>query len=59
MDLAELWTLEEAGCATGIEETIDEEKNIMQGIYDLTGRRIERITKPGIYIIDGRKQLVK
>ena len=59
MDLAELWTLEEAGSATGIEETIDEEKNIMQGIYDLTGRRIERITKPGIYIIDGRKQLVK
>lgn len=28
-------------------------------IYDLTGRRIENITTPGIYIINGKKQLVK
>ena len=59
MYLAELWTLEEAGSATGIEETIDENMNVPNGIYDLRGRRIERITKPGIYIINGKKQLVK
>lgn len=28
-------------------------------IYDLTGRRIEAITSPGIYIVDGVKKLVR
>ena len=28
-------------------------------IYDLTGRRIEAITAPGIYIVNGKKVLVK
>ena len=28
-------------------------------IYDLTGRRIEHITRPGIYIIGGKKVIVK
>lgn len=29
------------------------------GIYDIQGRRLSRITAPGLYIIDGRKQLVR
>ena len=42
---------------TGIDEiTSDSEENL---IYDLTGRRIEEITPPGIYIINGKKVLVK
>jgi hypothetical protein len=41
---------------TGI-EGIDAE--VEQTIYDLTGRKIETITKPGIYIVGGRKVLVK
>ena len=28
-------------------------------IYDLTGRRIEEISKAGIYIINGKKQIIK
>ena len=28
-------------------------------IYDLTGRRIDAITVPGVYIVNGKKQLVK
>jgi uncharacterized membrane protein len=28
-------------------------------IYDLTGRRVEKITAAGIYIINNRKQVVK
>ena len=32
---------------------------VVKGIYDITGRRIEEITAPGIYIVDGRKVIVK
>ena len=48
---------------TGDEETgIDEvkgENGKVKVIYDLTGRRIDAITTPGIYIVDGKKTLVK
>ena len=30
-----------------------------KAIYDLTGRRVERITSPGVYIVDGKKVLIK
>lgn len=30
-----------------------------KGIYDLTGRRLTNIANPGVYIIDGKKQVVK
>ena len=30
-----------------------------QGIYDISGRRVLNVTTPGLYIIDGQKQLVK
>ncbi len=30
-----------------------------EAIYDLTGRRVEEITVPGIYIVNGKKVLVK
>ena len=43
---------------TGVEEITD---NRVQStvIYDLTGRRVEAITAPGIYIVNGKKVLVK
>ncbi len=28
------------------------------GIYDLSGRRLERVTRPGLYIVDGKKMLI-
>ena len=28
-------------------------------IYDLTGRRVQRITRPGIYIVNGKKTVVR
>ena len=43
---------------TGIEEVETEESNV-KVIYDLSGRRISKITAPGIYIIGGRKVLIK
>lgn len=41
---------------TGIDNIVTESYNV---IYDITGRRITEITKSGIYIINGKKQLVK
>ena len=42
---------------TGIEGV--EVENEVKAIYDLTGRRVEAITAPGIYIVNGKKTLVK
>ena len=42
---------------TGIED-VEPEDNV-KVIYDIHGRRLEEITKPGIYIINGKKILVK
>lgn len=36
-----------------------EVENEVKAIYDLTGRRVEVITAPGIYIVGGKKVLVK
>jgi hypothetical protein len=43
---------------TGIEE-VKGESGEVKTIYDLTGRRVEAITAPGIYIVGGKKVLVK
>ena len=42
---------------TGVENV--EVENEVKAIYDLTGRRVEAITAPGIYIVGGKKVLVK
>ncbi|MBR5893320.1 MAG: hypothetical protein IKZ37_06785 [Bacteroidaceae bacterium] len=44
---------------TAIEEVECEEEPQETIIYDLSGRRIMEITKPGIYIINGKKVVVK
>lgn len=43
---------------TSIDEVVGNE-NAVKVIYDLTGRRIDNITKAGIYIVNGKKVLVK
>jgi hypothetical protein len=43
---------------TSIEE-VNGESGKMEVIYDLTGRKIETVTKGGIYIVNGKKILVK
>ena len=42
--------------ATGI-DTIESEKNVV--IYDMMGRRVSKITKAGVYIINGKKYIKK
>ena len=36
-----------------------EVENAVKAIFDLTGRRVEAITAPGIYIVNGKKVLIK
>ena len=43
---------------TGVDE-ITENRVQSTVIYDLTGRRVENVTAPGIYIVGGKKVLVK
>ena len=47
------------GGTTVIEEVEVENEKVNEAIYDLAGRRLNEITKPGIYIINGKKVLVK
>ena len=43
---------------TGISE-VKGENGEVKTIYDLTGRKVETITAPGIYVVNGKKVLVK
>ena len=50
--------VEEYDIPEGIEEILDTtDRN--EGIYDLTGRKLERISGRGVYIVNGKKVLVK
>ena len=42
---------------TGVDEVVVE--NEVKTIFDITGRKVEAITAPGIYIVGGKKVLVK
>ena len=48
--------LEVVEATTGIENV---EAETVKAIYDITGRKIEKITEGGIYIVNGKKVLVK
>ena len=52
-----VFTFNGSSITTGIDEIATE--NGESTIFDLTGRKIENITAPGIYIVNGRKVLVK
>ena len=44
---------------TRIDEDVVVEHDAGKVVYDIYGRRVERVTLPGIYIIDGCKVYVK
>jgi hypothetical protein len=44
---------------TGITTVAPENAQKAQGIYDVTGRKVNEITQPGLYIINGKKHYVK
>lgn len=47
------------GGTTVIEEVEVENEKVNEAIYDLAGRRLNEITKPGIYIINGKKNIIR
>ena len=57
LNAAATWVLEEATIPAGIEDITA--GDVVKTIYDLTGRRVENITNAGIYIVNGKKVLVK
>ena len=44
--------------ATGIED-VDGESGEVKTVYDLQGRKLTEVTKPGFYIVDGKKVWIK
>ena len=46
------------GGTTGI-EGVEAEGAVSGKIYDITGREVKAITTPGIYIVGGKKVVVK
>ena len=43
----------------GILEIVETESVETDAIFDLAGRRLNAIAKPGIYIVNGKKVLIK
>ena len=44
--------------ASGIED-VDADAAGVQIIYDLTGRKVEKITQPGVYIVNKKKVIIR
>lgn len=47
------------GDTTGIDSVVEEIAPVVEGIFDLMGRKYDAITAPGIYIVNGKKVVVK
>ena len=53
-----VFTFDGSKITTGINDVTTENEEV-KAIFDLTGRKVQNITAPGIYIINGKKVLVK
>ena len=54
-----LQALHDGAEVTGVNTAVQPaEVNQPAAVYDLTGRRVQRITRPGIYIVNGKKTVV-
>ena len=43
------------GDTTGVDSVVEEFAPVVEGIFDLMGRKYDAITAPGIYIVNGKK----
>ena len=51
-------TLTPKAVENGIENTVVED-NVVKGIFDMLGRKVEAINAPGLYIVNGKKVVIK
>ena len=51
-------TLTKKSVADAIENVVVEDE-AAEGIFDLLGRKLDAITAPGLYIVNGKKVVVK
>ncbi|MBR2318325.1 MAG: hypothetical protein IKA52_01450 [Bacteroidaceae bacterium] len=51
-------TLTKKTADTAIDNVVVE-TSVVEGVYDMLGRKVDAITAPGIYIVNGKKVLVK
>ena len=51
--------IEVVGDEVGIEDVEEEVAPVFEGIYDLQGRKLDEVTKTGIYIVNGKKVFIK
>ena len=51
-------TVTKKATSTAIENTNVENKAVV-GIFDLLGRKLDAITGPGLYIVNGKKVVIK
>ena len=56
---AKSFVMQFSGTPTGIENTLLGTPNAHDAIYDLSGRRVNTITKGGLYIVNGKKVFIK
>lgn len=56
---AKSFVMQFGGTPTGIENTLLGTPNAHDAIYDLSGRRVNTITKGGLYIVNGKKVFIK
>lgn len=55
-----LQALHDGAEVTGVNTAVQPASvNQPAAVYDLTGRRVQRITRPGIYIVNGKKTVVR
>lgn len=55
-----LQVLHDGAEVTGVNTAVQPASvNQPAAVYDLTGRRVQRITRPGIYIVNGKKTVVR
>ena len=45
--------------ATAINHILENDRNHSTAIYDLQGRRYDRIASPGLYIVNGKRTLIR
>ncbi|MDE5912856.1 MAG: hypothetical protein K2G81_04345, partial [Muribaculaceae bacterium] len=59
MDGASTWEVANLGENSAIESIAVDKTNLENTIFDINGRRISKINRSGLYIVNGKKVIVR